>query len=566
MLTTLFAGREQANLSLALAPVESGRVADYQPVIVWGTGTGIDTAAYDDVSGWYLNQPGLVVDGIGRDQIRAYSPPAAPALDLTLNNWTGRFSPGGPIGNFVGRGPKVTLWATRGPDVNANSARVQANDTMILANGLESLPLFRGSVNTVEHALTRPNRSVSIRALGVMATLLDKRPATTQLYESIRTDQAITVILDAVGWPAADRVIDSGDSVLSYWWLDGSQTAMAAMQAILTTEGAGGAAYEQAGVFHFEGRQYRQNNARSNTTQWVIASTSGTGLGMTPSANSTLVGANDAAVLANGSAANLLQDVVPTESRSNPDEVLSAASATINQRTPTPSPTTYMKVWEYGGPLVLSAGQAVIIRAQGSDPFKSAQVPLLGTDYTVTGGPVAVGLLDTSGVTARIQITATAAATVNGATSNGIQLRAVSLPVTSTQVVRSTIDTAGYQTRYASKELAMPLWPEVAPTMALNIVNSMVTRYKQERRQSVIRLVNLDAAHLQAIFRIRISDRITWIQQHAQLNDAYWVEQIHHEIAPGGGLHSITLGCERVFSLVGARFDIDRFNAANFSD
>lgn len=556
-------------MSIHPPPPDQTRVAGYQPIIVWGTGTGISTAEYDDVSGWYLNQPGLVVDGIGRDQIRAYSPPAAPALDLTLNNWTGRFSPGGPIGNFVGRGPKVTLWATRGIDVGCNADQVRANDPSVLANGYDRMALFQGSVNTAEQALTRPNRSVSIRALGVMATLLDKRPVTSQLYENIPTDQAITAILDAVGWPVADRVIDSGDTVLAYWWLDGSQTAMSALQAILTTEGAGGAAYEQAGVFHFEGRQYRQNADRSVNTQWVIASTSASSLGLTPPANSSLINANDANTLANGSTANLLQDVIPTEVRSNPDEVLAAATATINQRIPTPPiavPQTYMKVWEYGGPLTLTAGQVVVIRAQGSDPFKLAQTPVLGTDYTVTGGAVAVVLLDTSGVTARIQITAAAATTVNGATSNGIQLRAVGLPVTSTQAVRSTIDTGAMATRYAAKELQMSVWPELSPTVALNIVNSMVTRYKEERRQAVIRLVNLDAEHLAAIFRIRVSDRITWIQQHGAINDPYWVEQIHHEIAPGGGLHTVTLGCERVFNLVGARFDIDRFDAAYFSD
>lgn len=547
-------------------PGTDGRVAAYQPVIVWGTGTPVDTSAYDDVSGYYLNQPGLQISGIGRDQVRAYAPPAAPSFDLILQNWTGRFSPGGPIGNFVGRGPQVSLTATwgQGPETLVNDPDTRVDDHDIQANGYDQIELFTGTLMTADHSLTRPNRVVQCRALGTLASLLDKRPATTQLYEGIRTSDAITVILDAVGWPVGDRVIDTGDTILLYWWLDGSETAMSALQTLVASEGAGGAAYEQAGEFHFEGRQYRAAASRSLVPQWIIASTQ-TGLyNSTPNVNADYVEVNDDQVLVNGATAEMLQDVIPTGFTTNPDEVISSAIATINQRTP----TAIQKVWEYGQALTLVGLETRTIVAATPDPFRQAVSPQSGIDYTVTaGGLTSLTLLDSSGVTARIQLVAgPSGATVLGQTSNGIQLRAVSLPVTSSQVIRSTIDTSQQAARHASREHDMGMSPEVDPNVALSICNSMVRRYMEERRQAEIRIANIDARHLKAILSMRISDRIIWMQQHGGINEPYWVEQISHDVSPGGGLHIMTLGCERVWDSGGSRFDSARFEPTSLGE
>lgn len=525
------------------------RLATYKPTIVWSTGTANDTAEYDDVSQWYLNQPGLVVDGIGRDQARAYAPPAAPAFDLTLTNWTGRFSPGGPIGSMVGRGPKTYLDMLWGNDELCNSAEVMANDSYVNTNGIEAKRLFDGEVNTAQHTLTRPQRSVAVRALGRFSILLDKRPQTTQLYEHIRTDQAISVLLNLVGWDPAKRVLDTGDTELLYWWLDGSQDGLAVLNQLLEAEGAGGCAYEQAGVFHFEGRQYRQNATRSTNDQWIFVD----GPLPNPAPNDPFVGANDAAVLANGrSEAVVLFDINPSAYSSNPDEVISSATMTVNQR----SPTAVMKVWELGAALTLSPGQVFVTEGTTRDPYRSAVTPVAGTDYTVTAGAVTPVLLASSGTLIRIQWTAGAGgATVFGTTSNGPQLRAVSLPVISEVVVRSIVDTSSQAARYQPREHQMDSWPEIERTQALDIVNSMALRYMTERRQATLRIANLDGAHMDAIMHVRVSDKLRWYQQHGNIYDPYWVEQISHEIAPGGGLHIMTLGVERVFDAVGGKFD-----------
>jgi hypothetical protein len=563
-----------------MSRTELPRVARYRPTIVWGTGTAVGATPYDDVSRYYLNDPGLVVDGIGRDQVRAYAPPAAPAFDLTLTNWGGEFSPGGPIGQLVGRGPKTYLDILWGDDPLANAADVMADDRFVLANGIESARLFSGEVNTAQHVLTRPQRSVQVRALGRFSILLDQRPQTTQLYEStpeapFRTDQAISVLLDLVGWDPAMRVLDEGDTSLSYWWLDGSQDGLTALNQLLAAEGAGGCAYEQAGVFHFEGRQFRFNNPRSTDEQWLV----GGGFLANPGADAPEVPCNDAGTFANGlTEVVILYDANPSEYTSNPDEVISSASLIVNQRTEEPvqtggPPAEVATIWELGGPLEVPAGpDGIVVEGQLSDPYKSALVPVNAadvaptavSDFTVSSGTLtSVTLLETSGIRVRIKWVSTGGCTIIGTTSNGPQLRAVSLPVVSQRVVRSTIDTSDSSARYQPREHQMDAWPEIDPNVALDIVNSMALRYQAERRQATLSIVNINGAHMNAIMHARVSDRLRWFQQHGAINEPYWIERISHEIAPGGGLHVMTLGCERVFDQVGSRFDIGLFNNAD---
>jgi hypothetical protein len=449
-----------------------------------------------------------------------------------------------------------------------------ANDVFFAANGKEALRLFAGEVNTVEHTLTRPQRSLQVRALGRFSILLDKRPQTTQLYEStptvpFRVSDAITVLLDAIGWDPAMRVIDEADTILTYWWMDGSQDGLTILNQLLAAEGAGGCAYEQAGVFHFEGRQFRFNNPRSTDDQWII----GGGFLANPSANAAEVPTNDANTFANGlTDVTILFDTTPTEYRSNPDEVISAATLTINHRAPFPDqdppgdPPEVARVWEYGGLLALPAGISVI-EGVTKEPYKQAHMLDLGGDYTVFSGTLVAPpvLLSMSGTLVRIQWNAGPGGAVifgGAGGSDGPQLRAVSLPVRSESVIRSTVDTSVAAARYQPREHAMDAWPEIERGQALDIVNSMALRYQAERRQATLRIVNVDAAHMNAIMHIRVSDRIRWYQQHGAINEPYWVEQISHEIAPGGGLHTVTLGVERVFDRVGGRFDSAVFGSA----
>lgn len=538
------------------------RVATYTPSINWGYGTSTDTSEFNDVRQYYENEPGLVVDGIGRDQIRAYSPPKAPSFDLTLTNYDGRFSPGGPLALFLGRGPAVTLDVDYGVDVLGDATDVTGDATRSLGDGEATLRLFTGTSIEMPQQISRDQRTVAVTALGRMSSLVTTFPITT-LYENIRTDQAIAVLLDAAGWPADDRSLDTGDTTLLYWWLNGQTSAMAALNALLTAEGAGSAAWESGGgVFHFEGREFRDSNTRSTTVQWAFFDgyESGNALG-----DASDVLGDSTTVFGDGAVENALLHVLPATYTSNPDEVVVSVAATVNTRTE----TAVEKVWEYGGPLVLTSAQVLDIQVTASDPFKEAVTPRVDTDYTISvGSPLTgISLLSTSGQTVTLRLTApVGGCTVIGVTSNGIQVRAVSLPVTSAQTVTSTVNTALSAARQGAPNnpLVLQCWPELERNQTLDLVNSMALRYQRERRQVTFTVQNIDAVHQYAMFDLRPSDRVQFVHTHAALNMLLWVETLHYVVAPGGGLMTLTVGGEQVFDLTGGRFDSATYDVSAF--
>lgn len=533
--------------------------ATYTPRIVWSTGTSLDTSAYNDVSQSYLSSPGLIVDGIGRDQDRAYSPPKAPAFDLTLTNWSQVFSPGGVLANFLGRGAAVTLDSTYGTDVLVDATDVLVDDPSFLTDGYMTKRLFTGTSIQMQQAISRGERTVAVSALGTTSALLVSKKPLTPLYESIRTDQAITAILDWVGWDSSLRTIDTGATTLTYWWLNGQTTAISAINALLAADGAGSCFYEDcSGVAHFESRNFRSTNSRSLNTQntFFDGTLSASAIVDDPAY---LVDATD--VLVDGPLPSPLYHIIPAQYTSNPDEVVKSVTATVNVRTA----TSVQKIWEYGSTITLTANQVLDVPVTSSDPFKSAVTPAAATDYTVSAGALAaVSLLTTSGQTATLRLTAGAAgATVLGVTSNGIQVRAVSLPVSTTNIVTSTVDTTSTAPRYAAQDpLELQAWPEVSNAQMLDIVNSMALRYRRERRQVSFKIRNLDAAHMYAILTTQISDRVRFVHTHAQLDILLWVEQLHYEIAPGGGVIILTIGGEQVFDLSGGVFDTAKYDTA----
>lgn len=537
------------------------RAATYTPTITWGSGTAVDTSEFDDVSDYTLADPGVAVAGIGRNQDRSYSPPKAPSLALTLTNYDGRFSPGGPLALFLGRGPAVTLDANWGTDVLGNATDVEGDDTRHLGDGDTSIRLFTGSSVDMPQRINLEEQTVEVTALGTMASLVSTSPKTL-LYENIRTDEAVTVLLDAAGWPADKREIDTGDTELVAWWLSGQTTCMDALNAIQAAEGAGAAAWEDGdGVFHFEGRQFRENNTRSQEVQWAFFDgwQSGNALG-----DSTSVEGDSVTVLGDGAVDNALVYVSPAEYTSNPDEVVVSVAATINTRVP----TAVQMVWEYGGTLVLGASEIRDIEVSASDPFKSAITPRDGTDYTITSGsPLAgISLLTASGQTVTLRLTApVGGCTVAGVTTAGIQVRAVSLPVVSAQTVTSTINTALSSARQGSPNnpLVLDCWPELEANQTLDIVNSMALRYQRERRQITFRVVNMDAIHQYAMYDLRPSDRVSLYHRHAQLNMLLWVERLEYQIG-AAGLMQVTVGCEQVFEIGGGQFDTALFDTGVF--
>jgi hypothetical protein len=80
-----------------------------------------------------------------------------------------------------------------------------------------------------------------------------------------RSGEIVTAILDAAGWPAANRIIDTGDAVLSPWFIE-DKGILEALQEVEEAEGG----FLREGTnwdIVFESRYHRIYDSRSNVSQ-----------------------------------------------------------------------------------------------------------------------------------------------------------------------------------------------------------------------------------------------------------------------------------------------------------
>lgn len=503
------------------------RTATYEALADWDR----DGVPGDDLLPRLMTPPGVVVQR-GRDQVRAFSPPMVPVLSGELLNHDRLYSneAPGPLHGLVTRGAALRMTAGWGSeDVLANATNVTANEELVPANGIASLPLFVGAVDRATNSPEWGRRAVVLEGLGNLRRLRDQR-VTTQLYENITTGAALGHILDAIGWPSGERVIDAGQTTLLYWWLDDVE-AWSAAQHLLRSEGAGAALYEDGqGRIHFEGRDYRDGEGRSANVQATYSDV----------------------VSASG-----VYHVQPVVYQSNPDEIVNVARATVRRRTL----GALGVVWSLGEAVNLSANETRVVIAVGSDPFKDAVAPASGTDYTVSAGSATVTAAILSGQRAAITVTAGA----GGATVTGLQLRAKPLTVAYETAVVSAADSSASQIRYGKRMIDLDLWPEIDVNAARALCDGWVLRYKDERPQLTITLVNADARHMREIVVREVSDRVHVTERHTGVDWDAWVERIEHRVL-GRTLHQVVLGCEQVFALDYGRYDSAQYGISRYGD
>src|SRR5207344_1465447 len=110
------------------------------------------------------------------------------------------------------------------------------------------------------------NRRVSLNCLGVEHVLVEGT-VTVGVMTAKRVDECVTAILDAAGWPTGSaRAISAADTQLTYYWADDVQPWDALTQ-LTRSEGAGATMYVEAGVFHWQNRNFRTTNPGSTTPQ-----------------------------------------------------------------------------------------------------------------------------------------------------------------------------------------------------------------------------------------------------------------------------------------------------------
>jgi hypothetical protein len=501
-------------------------------------GDGAFDGAYDDLSSRLIQ--GTLSTRRGRDSARPLGRAMAGTVSWSALNDDRLLSPEwarSPIYQLVQPGKPLRARAQAGASV-AYDDPVGYN-APIFYDGLATFGLLEGQLDEPTYTTGMGNVIVPLTGLGVLSRLRDGARISTPLYTNLRTDQALTIILDAIGWPATDRVIALSDSTLSFWWL-ADQDPFDAIDELLWTEGAPAYFGEDGeGRAVWENRNFRSTQARSTTTQATFSDRISGNVAYDDAIP------YDAHVFYDGSFQLLhgIVDYVPGYKA-----IYNQATATIRRR----AQQTLQKVWEYGTTLTLTAGESRLITVPLSDPCDTATAPASGTDYTVSAGSLASTptLENVNAQSVGIRwIAGPGGATILGVTSNGPQLRARPYPVLSEERVTNSVDASASIAKLGGsprgiRNVDLPARAEISRPMAIAICDAAVSYSMVPRPTVTVRIENIDGEHLRQQLTREVSDRIAIISEYLGLAGDMWIEQIEQQRQPGKLV--TTFVCERV--------------------
>ena len=170
-------------------------------------------------------------------------------LTLRLNNEDGKYSPSNASSVLAGN-----LEVGRPIRVGRGASNTYPY-TFPFQFGEEFVSIWTGKVESIkpEPSGTGLNMAV-LTAVGPLGYINDQVPVSEQQTD-IRTDEAITFILDEVGWSATQRDLAVGQTTMRRWWTDSSNT-ITALRIVEETEN--GFIKEKAnGDIAFESRNTR---------------------------------------------------------------------------------------------------------------------------------------------------------------------------------------------------------------------------------------------------------------------------------------------------------------------
>lgn len=472
--------------------------ATYKMLIDWyGNGFG---GGPDDVTARVLDQRSAVTARYGRDQARQLAPTSPGELGFELNNTSRDYSPentSSPIAGFVAPGRPVQFQAIV---------------------GTATTPIYTGYLDDFDLKPGINDRSVPASCIDALGRLRGVS-VTTPLYQGIRTGDAIGYLLDAVGWPATSRDLDSGASVLPYWWLDGTD-AFDALMELADSEGpAALVTVDAQGRIVFRDRHHRLTRTASLTAQATWRST-----GAEP----------------------LISD--PVTYNHGWKEIVNTVTVNVPQYQIDPDVSV---VWSSQGQLVIAAGTSIQVTARGNSPFLSAVTPVQDTDFTVAAGTLTVGLSQTSGQSTTITLSS-----VGGAIVQDLQLRALAIQSPSIAV---TVEDQQSITKYGRKSYQngrLPVWANKYDAEA--ILTLIVS--KRAERLPTISVTMRGAGHalrLTECLTRNLSDRVRLTESLTGLDSDCFVEQISHSVGQGGREHVTTFGLEKIPPVVSNPFTFD---------
>lgn len=509
-------------------------------------GSGLFDGVNDDVTDAVDAEGGITI-AEGMDGARSLSPPKALRAGFSLHNDDGAYSlerAGSVAYQLLLPGRPVLIGATHGAtDDYDEDDDYDANDYY---DGTAPWTLASANIDTISQNPEIGSREVSIAALGPESMFVHAT-VTIPVTANLRVDQAITLVLDAYGWPADKREVSISDTTLLWFWLE-DRAPWGVLLELMAAEGPG-AMYVSDGVFHFENRNYRTTETRATTSQASFYDI----LGGTPSDYD-----EDDDYTTEDTYAGATSGLFFTALAYEPgyDNIYNRATYTTRRR----ALAALATIWEYGATLTLSAGQTVVLIIKPDDPFQNALTPFDPTDMTITAGSLTdVSLSADSGLVAFLTLTAGG----SGATIDDLKVRAQPLVSVSETTAQNSVDASASIGRYSPipgqaipRTLAIQGWAEIDPVQAQAVCNAWVTKYAERRPLVSMTLRNADGDHVYQMLRRTVSDRITVIDENTGLNADMWVHSKRWRISGGGGrVVECVLGCELAEILTGAVWD-----------
>lgn len=444
----------------------------------------------------------------GRDQARSLSAIAPSDIAMELDNRDRRFTPDNPgslISGFVSSGKEVLVKA-------------------IFAS--HSYVLFRGFLADFELTPDPDSRSVSITSSDVMGSRLAEATISTELYQGIRTGEALHLVLDAVGWPEELRDIDAGATVIRYWWEEGT-TALEAVNKLVASEGIPAlATVDVLGRFVFRDRHHRLIRDESQNVQATFRDS-----GVEPTFG------------------------IPMTYDIGWRDIINSLTVSVDER----QSGVLDNVWSTEDTLTIPAGEVVTLDVESNDPFHGAIEPEPGTDYVLNSGTVAFDLTRSSGQALQIQIRSD-----TGASIAGLALRAY--PVTVARTYQVDVEDAASVEQYGRKtnteETDMP-WAGIHDVRA---IGTILIGMRAERLPVVhITVNNGNSTRLTQVLGRDLSDRVHIVEDETFTDHDFYIEQIQHDVQSVGYDHRATFGCERIRTQVDPVFTFDD-DSAGFDD
>lgn len=465
--------------------VDAGEVAR-------GLGLSPTTGSNDDVTADVRVTAPIVVKR-GRDTARELSPVRAGTVELLLDNDAGLYSSrnaASPLYGYIKSGRLL--------DVDVTYGGTTYDIAAAYSNEPEEQPLLG-------------QRSVRIYALDGLGRA-GAAKVYTDMYTAIGIHTAIGYVLDAIGWPAGLRSLDTAATTLARWWVGGI-TGFEALKALMLTEGPGAMLYiDGRGYVVFESRHYRLVTVRSTTSQATFRDQ-----GTEPLMSRFGVTAGEAGIVN--------RCAIPVRSYA-----LAALGA----------------IWTGPTPLTLLADETwTTTVSTTADGFDAAVNPTAAAgDFTVTAGAVSSATLNRDGgKTATLTIVAGAAGTI----LTGLRVRAQTVTI-SEQVVENTLDASVSIAAHGVQTLPDEFVPDWVPTVAeaLDFCNAVVGRNQTERPQVMVGVNNLTDARLTQALGRRISDRVTAIDSStiAAFSGDAVIEAVEYRFDARGDVFEATFVCE----------------------